>query len=123
MGCAVANAVLDIVSSPAVLTGVNERRERLEEGILAIGEPYGVFEQVRGMGLLIGCVLAEPWTGRARDFMQAAQDEGLFILVAGANVLRVAPSLIIPKDDVEQGLVRLQKAVAKVCEAKGQAAG
>jgi succinylornithine aminotransferase len=75
------------------------------------------------MGLLIGCVLAEPWTGRARDFMQAAQNEGLFVLVAGANVLRVAPSLIIPKDDIDQGLVRLQKAVAKICEAKGQAAG
>jgi len=37
--------------------------------------------------------------------------------------LRVAPSLIIPKDDIDQGLVRLQKAVAKICEAKGQAAG
>jgi acetylornithine/succinyldiaminopimelate/putrescine aminotransferase len=75
------------------------------------------------MGLLMGCVLAEPWTGRARDFMQAAQNEGLFVLVAGANVLRVAPSLIIPKDDIDQGLARLQKAVEKICEAKGQPAG
>ncbi len=122
MGCAVANAVLDIISAPGVLTGVSERRERLEAGILAIGQQYGVFEQVRGMGLLIGCVLAEPWTDRARDFMQAAQNEGLFVLVAGANVLRVAPSLIIPKDDIDEGLARLQRAVEKICEAKGQPA-
>ena len=118
MGCAVANAVLDIVSSEAVLKGVSERRQRIESALLGLGEKYGVFGEIRGMGLLIGCVLNEPWQGKARDLMYAAQEEGVFVLVAGASVLRMAPSLIIPEADIAEGLERLERAIARFCEAE-----
>lgn len=118
MGCAVANAVLDIVSSEAVLKGVSERRQRIEGVLLGLGEKYGVFGEIRGMGLLIGCVLNEPWQGKARDLMHAAQEEGVFVLVAGASVLRMAPSLIIPEADIAEGLERLERAIARFCEAE-----
>lgn len=118
MGCAVANAVLDIVSSEAVLKGVSERRQRIESALLGLGEKYGVFGEIRGMGLLIGCVLNEPWQGKARDLMHAAQEEGVFVLVAGASVLRMAPSLIIPEADIAEGLERLERAIARFCEAE-----
>jgi acetylornithine/N-succinyldiaminopimelate aminotransferase len=117
MGCAVASAVLDIVSTDAVLYGVNERRQQIEGALRALGEKYGVFGEIRGLGLLMGCVLNEPWEGKARDLMHAAQDEGLFVLVAGASVLRIAPSLIIPEDDIAEGLERLEQAIAGFCEA------
>ena len=39
-------------------------------------------------------------------------------LVAGANVVRFAPSLIIPDEDIAEGLVRFEKAVASVVAAK-----
>jgi len=115
MGCAVASVVLDIVNEPAFLDGVTARREMFEEGLIAIGEKYDVFQEVRGKGLLIGCLLTEHWQGRAREFLQAAQNEGVFILVAGASVLRFAPSLVIPDDDIRQGLERLERAVASLC--------
>ena len=118
MGCAVANAVLDIVSSEAVLKGVSERRQRIESALLGLGEKYGLFGEIRGMGLLIGCVLNEPWQGKARDLMHAAQEEGVFVLVAGASVLRLAPSLIIPEADITEGLERLERAIASFCEAQ-----
>ena len=117
MGCAVASAVLDIVSTDAVLAGVFERRQQIEGALRALGEKYGVFGEIRGLGLLMGCVLNEPWEGKARDLMHAAQDEGLFVLVAGASVLRIAPSLIIPEDDIAEGLERLEQAIASFCEA------
>ena len=60
----------------------------------------------------MGCVLTEPWQGKARDLMQAAQDEGVFVLVAGASVLRIAPSLIIPEEDIAEGLERLERAIS-----------
>ena len=117
MGCAVASAVLDIVSTDTVLDGVNERRQQIEGALRALGEKYGVFGEIRGLGLLMGCVLNKPWEGKARDLMRAAQDEGLFVLVAGASVLRIAPSLIIPEDDIAEGLERLEQAIASFCEA------
>ena len=118
MGCAVANTVLGIVNTPEVLAGVGQRRARLEAGLRHIGDKHGVFAELRGMGLLIGCALTEPWQGRAREFLQASQDEGVFVLVAGASVLRLAPSLIIPQDDIDEGLERLERAVAVVCAGK-----
>ena len=65
----------------------------------------------RGQGLLIGWVLAPDWEGRAREIMKAAQAAGVFVLVAGPNVVRFAPSLVIPKEDIEDGLERLEQAV------------
>jgi len=118
MGCAVANAVLDIVSSDAVLEGVSERRQRFESALRTLGDKYDLFGEIRGMGLLIGCVLNEPWQGKARDLMHAAQDEGVFVLVAGASVLRLAPSLIIPEADITEGLERLERAIVRFCEAQ-----
>jgi len=118
MGCAVANAVLEIVSNEAVLKGVSERRQRIESSLLGLGEKYGLFGEIRGMGLLIGCVLNEPWQGKARDLMHAAQEEGVFVLVAGAGVLRLAPSLIIPEADITEGLERLERAIARFCGAQ-----
>jgi len=117
MGCAVANALLDIVSDPAVLQGVMDRRHRIETGLCALGEKYDVFSGVRGLGLLMGCMLTEPWQGKARDLMYAAQDEGIFVLVAGASVLRIAPSLIIPEEDIAEGLARLDRAIGQFCSA------
>jgi acetylornithine/N-succinyldiaminopimelate aminotransferase len=117
MGCAVANAVLDILSDPAVLQGVMDRRHRIETGLCALGEKYDVFSGVRGLGLLMGCMLTEPWQGKARDLMHAAQDEGVFVLVAGASVLRFAPSLIIPEEDIAEGLARLERAIGQFCSA------
>ena len=118
MGCAVANAVLDIVSSDAVLEGVSERRQRFESALRTLGDKYDLLGEIRGMGLLIGCVLNEPWQGKARDLMHAAQEEGVFVLVAGASVLRLAPSLIIPEADITEGLERLERAIVRFCEAQ-----
>jgi acetylornithine/N-succinyldiaminopimelate aminotransferase len=69
---------------------------------------------VRGAGLLLGCVLTEKWQGRAKDFLNAGLDEGVMILIAGANVLRLAPSLIIPEADVDEALKRFEAAVQKL---------
>lgn len=112
LACAVTQKVIDTISQPEILKGVRTRSDKLRKGMAAIGEKYDIFTEVRGEGLLLGCVLTEPWQGRAKDFVQAAQDEGLLILVAGPNVVRLAPSLIIPDQDIEEGLERFEKAVA-----------
>src|SRR5690606_24926985 len=117
LACAVAETVVDIVNTPEVLQGVRERHERFKTGLLELGERYGVFSQVRGMGLLIGCVLSEAWKGRAREIFDAAEREALMVLQAGPDVIRLAPSLIIEEADIAEGLARLDRALAKLSHA------
>ncbi|MFO7705803.1 MAG: aspartate aminotransferase family protein [Halopseudomonas sp.] len=114
LGCAVAERVLDIINTPEVLEGVERRHQLLVEGLLAIAEVYPVFSRVRGSGLLLGAVLSEAWKGQARQIQEAAQQEGLLVLQAGPDVIRLAPSLIIPEEDIRDGLERLSKALARL---------
>lgn len=116
LACAVAEAAFDTINTSAVLHGVKEREAWFRDGIAAINEKYQCFEQVRGKGLLLGCVLNEQFKDRAKDFLQAALDEQLMVLVAGANVIRFAPSLVISHEDVTEGLARFERAVAKVVQ-------
>lgn len=114
LACAVAEAVVDIISQPETLAGVLEREALFRDGLEKINAKYHVFSEVRGKGLLLGAALNEEWQGRARDILVAAGKQGLMILMAGANVVRMTPSLIIEKEEIEEGLVRLDKAIASL---------
>lgn len=121
MACSIAEAVIDIVDTPEVLSGVAMRHDLFVAGLNAINEKYHVFKDIRGMGLLIGAEVIDSLAGKAGEIVKAAAEEGLFVLVAGPNVLRMAPSLIITEQDIADGLARLDKAVATVV-ANNQAA-
>ena len=114
LACAVAEAAFDTVNTPDVLNGVKEREQLFRDGLNAINEKYNVFSEVRGKGLLIGAVLNEKFEGRARDFLVASANNGLMNLVAGMNVIRFTPSLVIPFEDIKEGLARFEKAVSDV---------
>ncbi len=114
LGCSVSLAVIEELTKPGVLDAVSAKADRYKAGLAAINEKYGIFKEVRGLGLLIGIELTEQWHGKAKDFVAAALEEGLMMLVAGPNVLRFAPSLIIPDADIDAGLAMLDAAIAKV---------
>ncbi|WP_024695754.1 aspartate aminotransferase family protein [Pseudomonas syringae] len=114
LACAVGEAVIDVVNTPEVLAGVTAKHERFKARLEQIGQQYGVFTEVRGLGLLIGCVLTDAWKGKAKDFFNAAEAQGLMILQAGPDVIRFAPSLVIEDADIDEGLNRFERAVAKL---------
>ena len=116
LACAVAEAAFDTVNTPEVLNGVKAKAKLYVAGLNAINAKYNVFSEIRGKGLLIGAVLTDAYQGRAKDFLNAAMEEGLMTLVAGANIIRFAPSLVIPDEDIAEGLVRFEKAVAKLAK-------
>ena len=117
LACAVAERVLDIVNTAEVLNGVKHKEQLFRQGLEAINAKYHVFQEVRGKGLLLGCALTEKFQGRARDFLVASATEKLMCLVAGANVIRFAPSLILTDADIQEGLTRFERAVAAVVNA------
>ncbi|GAB3485812.1 aspartate aminotransferase family protein [Azotobacter salinestris] len=114
LACAVAEAVIDVVNTPEVLQGVKVKHQRFKTRLEAIGQQYGIFSQVRGMGMLIGSVLSEPWKGRSRDVLVAAEQEALMVLQAGADVVRFAPSLVIEDADIDEGLERFERAIVRL---------
>ena len=114
LACAVSEAVIDVINTPEVQNGVKAKAQLYVDGLNAINAKYKVFKEIRGKGLLIGAVLNDTYQGKAKDFLTAAMAEGVMTLVAGANVIRFAPSLVIPDEDIVEGLARFEKAVAKL---------
>ncbi|MBC5831030.1 aspartate aminotransferase family protein [Vibrio metschnikovii] len=112
LACAVGLAVVDIVSQPETLAGVKQREAWFREGLTKINNKYHVFSEIRGQGLLLGAALNEQWQGRSRDILLAAGEQGLMLLVAGPNVIRMTPSLLITQQEIEQGLAKLEQAIA-----------
>ncbi|MBA6293234.1 aspartate aminotransferase family protein [Colwellia sp. MB3u-70] len=116
LACAVAEAALDTVNTVEVLDGVKAKAKLYVAGLNAINAKYHMFSEIRGKGLLIGAVLTEAYKGRAKELLNAALEEGLMTLIAGANIMRFAPSLVIPDEDIVEGLARFEKAVAKLAK-------
>ncbi|HEY4350161.1 MAG TPA: aspartate aminotransferase family protein [Paraburkholderia sp.] len=114
LASAIALKVVELISDPQLLAGVRSRSTALRETLAKLNERFGIFTDVRGKGLLIGAELNDTFKGRAKDFVTAAGKHGLIMLMAGPDVLRFAPSLIVPLDDLHEGLARLAKAIEEV---------
>ncbi|MFB1118310.1 aspartate aminotransferase family protein [Dickeya dadantii] len=114
LACAVAEAALDVINTSEVLSGVMDRHARFVSALERINAQYDIFDEIRGMGLLLGAQLKPAWHGRARDFLAASADLGLMILVAGPDVIRFVPSLVITPEEIDQGMALFGKAVEQV---------
>lgn len=104
LATAVAGKLLEIVNTPEVLNGVKQRHDWFVERINAINERFGLFSEIRGLGLLIGCVLNAEFAGKAKLISQEAAVAGVMVLIAGANVVRFAPALNVSEEEVATGL-------------------
>ncbi|HHH0385907.1 TPA: aspartate aminotransferase family protein [Yersinia enterocolitica] len=116
LACAVAEAALDVINTPEVLNDIEQRHGLFVQALQEINNKYHVFSDIRGMGLLIGAELAPQYHGRAREFLTAAAANGLMILNAGPDVLRLAPSLVIEQEDIQQGMARLEHVIASLAQ-------
>lgn len=114
LGTAVALAAVNELSRPEVLSNVAARGQQIRDGITSIAERHGILGTPRGMGMLLGAPMQKAWEGRARDVMNAALRHGLWILVAGPNVIRIAPSLLITESETAEGLRLLDEACAEL---------
>jgi len=117
LACAVAEAVIDVINTPQVLAGVKAKQQRFKATLEQFGEQYGVFSQVRGLGLLIGAVLSDAWKGKAKAILDAAAAQGVMVLQAGPDVVRFAPSLVVEEVDIDEGLARFERALVQLTQA------
>lgn len=109
LACAVAEAVFDIISTQEVLAGVRRKAAYAAQRLREMGEKHACFSEVRESGLWMGCELTPALAGKSGAFMQAAAANGLLHIVAGPNVVRLATSLIISDEELDEGLARMEK--------------
>lgn len=114
LATAVAGKLLEIVNTPDMLNGVKQRHDWFVERINAINERFGLFSEIRGLGLLIGCVLNADFAGKAKLISQEAANAGVMVLIAGANVVRFAPALNVSEEEVASGLDRFALACERI---------
>ena len=65
--------------------------------------------------MLIGCQLTKDYAGKAKQITQLANEEGVIALIAGPDVVRFTPSLIIPEQDVKEGWRDSRAPCARIC--------
>ncbi|BBB24761.1 aspartate aminotransferase family protein [Amphritea japonica] len=111
LACSVASTALKLINDPTLLAGVKQRQTMFLSGLKQLNQKIGLFKDIRVEGLLIGCELKVSWQGKSRELLKLAEEQGVMVLIAGPNVLRLAPSLIIPYPDMNKGLQRLAQAM------------
>lgn len=97
--CAAANAVLSIVNDPDFLAQVREKGEYLKNKILALGS--SAIHGVRGKGLMLGIIVDE---GQHSVFAQKLISQGVLVITAGKNAVRLLPPLTITYEELDEAL-------------------
>ncbi|UUR09268.1 aspartate aminotransferase family protein [Sphingomonas glaciei] len=97
LAMAAGNAVLDVVANPEFLARVRDTGQRLRSALeQMIPNHDGLFESVRGMGLMLGIKMKTD----SRAFVGYLRTRGILTVAAGDNVVRVLPPLIIDDNDI-----------------------
>ena len=107
--CAAVDKVLDIFEKNHIVEHVKELTPYLEEKLDELVEKYDGVLKRRGKGLMQGLVLARP----VGEVIANAQKEGLLVISAGGNVLRMVPPLVIKKEHVDEMIEKLEKALQR----------
>ncbi|MBE3596557.1 MAG: acetylornithine/succinylornithine family transaminase [Hydrogenibacillus sp.] len=108
LAMAAAEAVLTIIDDPAFLAHVRQKGEALLGGLrsLASGHPD---VGVRGRGLLLGLSFPEG----ARRYVDLLREEGVLVLTAGTNVMRILPPLTVSDEEIAAFLDALDRVLQK----------
>lgn len=103
-------AVLQTVLEAGFLEQVLDSGRHLRDGLSRLAGRYGQGE-VRGQGLLWGLQLRED---SAAQLVEAALQEGLLLNAPQADVVRFSPALTVSKGNIDEMLLRLARAFARL---------
>jgi len=115
LSCAAALAVLETIEQESLLKNVNEQSVRLKVGLQRIVKKCAMAESVRGGGLLLGLACSSA----VAPVIENCKLNGLLVLPAGPNVVRLLPALNIKSSEVEKALEILEAAFNAVERDKG----
>lgn len=98
--CAAVAKTIEIFEREGIPAHVKEVGEYLSKGLKALKETTDEIQEIRGTGLIQGIRVKKP----AGEIINQALKEGLVIISASENVIRLVPPLIIEKEHVDEML-------------------
>ena len=118
LAMAVGNEAIDMILEPGFLDHVNKVANYLHQqlGALIAAHP-DVFESVRGQGLMVGLKMKTD----AGAFIALARANGLIVLPAGDNVVRMLPPLTLSEAEAREGIDLLNKTASETGAQKAAA--
>ena len=109
VGAAVSK-VMDLFEELKLTDHVKEIAVYLENELDKLVEEYDFITARRGMGLMQGLVSTKPVGTIAAETLK----EGLIIITAGADVIRMVPPLVIEKEHVDEMITKLKNVLDRM---------
>ncbi len=106
LACAAVSAVFDIFEKEKIVDHVQQVSAYLEKRLDELVEKYDFLTVRRGKGLMQGLVVSGRPVG---EIVQQALKNGLLVITAGSDVLRMVPPLVITEADVDEMIEKLEK--------------
>jgi len=106
-----ANATLDVMLAPGFFDHVKKIGILLKQHLAEIKDRHpSLIAEIRGEGLLVGLRAVIP----AGELVNALRAEKMLAVAAGDNVVRLLPPLIISEQEIAEGVLRLERACARL---------
>lgn len=110
LGCAVGVAVLTELVDGGVIEKIEDKSMYLKDRLLKIKEKYGIIDEIKGMGLLIGISLKTD----TKKFCKSCFDKKLLVIAAGNNVVRLLPPLNVTEKEIDEALDILEVVISEI---------
>jgi 4-aminobutyrate aminotransferase len=113
-------ATLEVIRSEKLMQNAVKMGDVAMKRLEEMKEDYEIVGDVRGKGLFIGVEIVKTKKGKERGVQEAQAvmrecfNDGLILITAGRNTLRVVPPLNVAREELEEGLDVMEGAIAKV---------
>jgi 4-aminobutyrate aminotransferase len=118
--CAASHAILDIFAEEGLVENSLKVGAYMKARLTAMKEKYRCLGDVRGRGLVMGLDIVKDRKTKARDpettgrIIEGCCRNGLLIGAVSGNVIRVAPPLVITKDEADESMDIMEKVLAEI---------
>ena len=117
LACSVAHEVIKTVSKKTLLSSVAKKEKLFVKRLEEINKKLDCFERINTAGLWIGCKLKITDSVNLDTVLKQCYKNGLMVLKANNNTIRIAPSLIIEDELIKSGLSILEKSIGQLQQA------
>ena len=108
LACHAVSTVFDLFESEHIVEHVRRVAPYLERKLEEVAEAFECVEKRRGKGFMQGLVIKGKPVG---EVVNKAIENGLLVISAGSDVLRLVPPLVITEGDIDEMIEKLEKAL------------